>query len=324
MNLVLKHTLLSAKHHPLQALSAILMVLGALSCVFTPNNFIFKQSANYTDRIAIGYLLISMLFLVLRKQRLMFVGLACCAVLCLFLKNALNTKLIQPMLTSAPKIKVAQFTISASEDEKQALLDAILNTDADIIGFQEVNPYWHRVLATVLATQYPYSSALSRVDIFGLAVFSKKPILKTDTFFYKTIPNLAAYILQGTDTIQFVVSHTEPPFNRSGLEELKAHLNSIAAYCTKQVAPLIAVGNYNAVLWSDEIQQFRRVSRLEDSRSGYMANYPEGKFSLFNIPIDHIFFSRQFRCIDFKPIEASNIGNIGIGGMYQLDTHVTQ
>ena len=143
MNLVLKHTLLSAKHHPLQALSAILMVLGALSCVFTPNNFIFKQSANYTDRIAIGYLLISMLFLVLRKQRLMFVGLACCAVLCLFLKNALNTKLIQPMLTSAPKIKVAQFTISASEDEKQALLDAILNTDADIIGFQEVNPYWH-------------------------------------------------------------------------------------------------------------------------------------------------------------------------------------
>jgi len=55
---------------PVQIAISVLIVLGALICIFTPNYFLFKMGARFAVHIMIGYLLLAIVFLILRQTRL--------------------------------------------------------------------------------------------------------------------------------------------------------------------------------------------------------------------------------------------------------------
>ena len=303
-------------------LSAIL-VSGVLVCILPLDSFVFKASAQYAVQIMLSYLALGLVFMALKSYKLMFTSFACCASLCMFLKYTTNSEIrpIQP--SNEDIVDVAHFNVSASDDY-QFMIDKILNTNADLVSLQEVTPDWDIVLKEALAEKYPHSKTVVRLDPFGLAVYSKAPLINVDTFICAEVPNIVGSLSLGNPgkEICFITSHALPPFYSGDYKRLRNHLHRIAEYAQESVCPVITIGNYNAVPWSYEIQDFRSVSKLSESRRGFFPN-SNGSFSIFQLPSDHIFHSNQLKCIDFEDMEDPTAGHLGVKGTYQFNVNYT-
>lgn len=299
-----------------------LIVLGTFICVFTPNYFLFKMGARFAVQIMLGYLLLGFVFLFIRQHKLMFTSFACCAGLCLFLKYASDGQLILPMQTDDNSLNVAHFNVSTSTTDYQQTIDEILAVDADVISLQEVTPDWDAELKVALQEKYPYSETVVRLDPFGLAIYSKYPLLSADTFMFEDIPNIVGTIQadEKEKEICFIASHTLPVFYTNDYERQRNHFMAIAEYTNNTDCPVITIGDYNAVPWSYEIQDFKSAANLNDSRQGFMPA-SNGSFSLFQIPSDHIFYSDHLECTGFKEINSPTSGHIGIRGSYQFNNN---
>lgn len=67
----------------------ILMLFGALTCIFPPMHPAFRWWAGVAVFVALAYLLFGLFFLIINNPRLMFVCLGCSAAICFF-KNELG------------------------------------------------------------------------------------------------------------------------------------------------------------------------------------------------------------------------------------------
>ena len=297
-----------------------LIILGAIFCIFTPNYFLFKMGSRFAILIMLGYLVMGILFLMAKQQRLMFTSMACCAGLCLFLKHASNSDLQLPLATDELSIKVAHFNVSASDtDDQQSTLHAMLETDADLISIQEVTPPWRYALKETLTEQYPYSATIVRMDLFGLAVFSKFPFHHLDTFYYADIPNFSGVIETRNQDhrFKFICAHTNPPLYSRAYEEMKGHLEMIAEQSTRDSMAVIMISNFNAPPWWAEIQDLRETARLNDSRRSSAYGFSE----IFQSPSDYILYTDDFNCLGFENIISPQSSHLGIQGRYQFKYH---
>ena len=298
-----------------------LIVLGALICVFPLDFFLFKIGAQFAVQIMLLYLVLGLAFLMFKSYKLMFTSFACCAALCLFLKYTTNSEMAPAQPIGKEAVKVAHFNVSASDDY-QFMIDEIKECDADLISFQEVTPDWDIVLKESLSEIYPHSKTVVRFDPFGMAVYSKYPMNNLDTFICEGVPNIVGTVDFGNPgkEVCFITSHALPPFYTSDYKKLRTHLRRIATYSNEASCPVLTMGDYNAVPWSYEIQDFRSVSNLNDSRRGFFPN-SNGSFSIFQLPSDHIFYSGHLECIQFEDIEDPSVGHIGVKGAYQFNTN---
>ncbi|MCB0543493.1 MAG: hypothetical protein KDC70_08245, partial [Saprospiraceae bacterium] len=73
----------------------ILMLFGALACIFPPMHPAFYWWASHAVYVALGYLLAGLFFLIIDNPRLMFVCLGCSAAICFF-KNELGDHPLDP------------------------------------------------------------------------------------------------------------------------------------------------------------------------------------------------------------------------------------
>ena len=299
-----------------------LIVLGTFICVFTPNYFLFKMGARFAVQIMLGYLLLGFVFLLIGQPKLMFTSFACCAGLCLFLKYASDGQLNLPLRNDHKTLNVAHFNVSTSTIDYQRTINEILAVDADVISLQEVTPDWDAELKLSLQEEYPYSITIVRLDPFGLAIYSRFPLISTDTFMYEDIPNIVGtvQINEKEQEICFIASHTVPVFYTSDYERQRNHFMTIANYTNNTDCPVITIGDYNAVPWSYEIQDFKSAANLNDSRRGFMPA-SNGSFSLFQIPSDHIFYSEHLECLGFQEINSPTTGHFGIKGSYQFNNN---
>ena len=84
------------------------------------------------------------------------------------------------------------------------------------------------------------------------------------------------------------------------------------------------VGDLHLPPWASEIQRFKDISHLEDSRRDINPRNIDGSMSLPRIPVEHIFFSKDVECTSFSELGNSTIGRIGIAGTYQLVSTIVE
>ena len=305
-----------------QLVISSLIVVGMLGCIFTPNYFLFKMGANYAVHITVFYLFLGILFLSLSQPRLTFISFACCAGMCLFLKYSANAELKLPEIVDTEvSFKVAHFNLASSQGSFDKLVQVIKNTNADIISLQEVTPDWQDVIQKEFAVDYPFSSCIVRSDPFGLAIFSKHP-LRLDTFLFEGLPNLAGSFKPDpvSPDISFIASYITPPLYSQAYEQFKNHLRAISNYALENsIPPILTIGDYQVPAWWNEIQGFRAVLQLDDSRRSASVS----QTGIFATPVDYIFHSPKLRCVDFIEINLKGGGHVGIMGTYQFNPIVS-
>jgi endonuclease/exonuclease/phosphatase (EEP) superfamily protein YafD len=298
--------------------TAALLIAGVLVCVFTPDLFLFKRSANFTVQIMLGYLVLGMLMFFSNRRELMFTSLACCAALCIYLKSASNQNLKLPAQSEGPQLTCALINLSLSDDF-EVTTRTIHNTTADVIAFQEYTPDWDDFLKTDLAATYPYCAVMTRIDPFGMAWFSKFPILVADTFSAADIPNLCVSIaLQPNVFVNMISVHTRVPSDAGAYKHIRQHFHEVSEHIYSLKGPVVVVGDMNLPSWTNEVMEFKLQSKLADSRRDILPASVAGSVSLLKVPVDHIFFSSDLECTSFQAITGARDGHLGILGNYQM------
>jgi len=299
---------------------SVALVTGVVLIFFTPMVGFLKKLSNFSVHIMLLYLLAGMFFFLFDQKRLVIVSLACCGTLCLYLKNASNQDLRLARVNAGPSLSVGLVDLSLAEDGYEKTIENILNINADVLSFQELTPNWLPVLNELLCKEYPYHHTMVRIDPFGIGVYSKLPILATDTFFFGHIPNLVTSVEVVDNNLPFHIIHSisEAPVNEAAYMDIEDHFREVTHYLGNLEGPVITVGNYRLPSWAPEIQEYKFNAGLKDSRRDGLPRPSRGIASFFGVPVDHIFYSEGLECTNFKVLLNENYSHLGIYGSYQL------
>ena len=226
--------------------------------------------------------------------------------------SILGIFLLVHLLSPGPEIpdgqvdlKVAHFNVYVYNEHHEEIVRQALATDADLLSFQEVvNAAWSQSLSRGLGKVYPYYHIVPRENPFGMAVFSRYPIEGVEEFEWQQLPNIAGMLRHPGGTVRFVASHTSPPTRPNTYERRNAHLREIAGHLNTFDGPKLALGDFNIVPWSPQIDSFKIRTRMYDSRKGIDATFP-AQFLPARVPIDYIFHSEEISCVDFRTLESA-------------------
>jgi len=300
-----------------------LMILGAMFCIYTPQNYFFKSMSEFTVQIMFGYLLLGLTFLTLKQPRLMFTSFIACSFLAIHLKVNTNAELRTPRVVQDQAIiQVALMDISNINEDFDGTLEAMLTSDACLLSIPDIDPFLYEFLKDTLSEKYPFSTSRVGFDP-AITVFSRYEISNQDTFFVEGFPSITGSIKaegKGRE-LYFITSTTLPPFYSRDYDKLKKLLDRIANKAKELNAPVLTIADYNLVAFSDEIFDFRADAKLKDSRRGFSpASKTGGLFSgLMDTPSSHIFFSEHFTCTGFENLRSTNSNYLGVKGSYQFN-----
>ena len=308
-----------------------LMLMGVLICVFPELIPRFSWVVNHAQHLMLFYLFAGLVMLFLREPSLTFVFFGGCLLLCFFLKYSLKdegftrrqqrvfqeqTQDSQRRLPKKSEMKVVHINLTNANNRRE--ISAILkDTDADIISLHEVTPDWGQWLADSMGLAHPYQHTMLDLGIFGVSIYSKYELIDVDTFFYQEVPCLNSRIEKDGRYFQLVSIHTQPALDEFSKNRLREHLELVKQRLEELDEPLLVVGDFNAVSWSDQIQLFLDGTGLMESRRGFVPNSFSGKISFWDVPLDHIFYSGDFMCTNFQNIIGENRQHLGIMGNYQ-------
>ncbi len=214
---------------------------------------------------------------------------------------------------------------SGAHDEVIAL---VREESPAVIAFQEITETWEHRLTEALAAGYPFRIVLPRSDHFGMAVFSRHPMVATVDFLGELqLPVIDARVTALGKTWRIVNAHpAAPSLNAEShrhrdeyIRQLAARIGdagppqspepaasqngTVAPSATASAAPDLSVvlGDFNASQWSAVMRDFRRGTGLRDSAVGHGLHltWPTSEPLLY-VPLDHILVSEQLWVLDSR------------------------
>ena len=309
-----------------------LIALGVLLCVFPDVVPRFSWVVNHAVQLMLFYLFAGLVMLFLKQPKLTFAFFVGCVLLCFFLKFSVKGDGIerwrQQMFNKhyaeregenvrIDELKVAHINLT-NANQRQEIADVLRGVDADIISLHELTPDWEYWLTDSIVAMYPHRHNMVDLGIYGMAIYSKYQLKGIDTLFFHEVPNLTGRIEKDGRPFNFFSVHTQPALDDFSKQRLKNHLAMVGEAVNRTNGPILVIGDFNAVSWSGQVQLFMDATGLMESRTGFMPTSWSGKVSLWDVPLDHIFYSGEFVCSDFQNIDGKKGQHLGIMGIYQF------
>jgi len=210
---------------------------------------------------------------------------------------------------SLQELKILHFNVYTANENYEQLVRLINEQSPDLISLQEVNQWWLNGINEIKKT-YPYQVEIPRNDNFGIALYSKFPIVAhaelTESQF--DVPTISAKIKLTDTVLHLITTHPLPPISNSYFKKRNKQLQFIAMQCAKLDKPTILIGDLNVSMWSQNYQKFEKISKLSNSRKGFgiWPTWPSDNL-LLQIPIDHCLISPNFKVVDTQSLK--NIGS---------------
>lgn len=296
-----------------------LFVLLTGICLYTPPLLFFKQLAANTLFIMLGLLMVGFITFLIKRERVMMTSFICCCILCLHLKSSANKQMRLAAETSDPSVSISHINLANAESEYDSVISYVRSLNTDFISFQELTPDWNEVLIKGLSDRFKYIHTMTRLDQYGMGFFSKLPFQTLDTLFFEDVPSLTGAIEIDSEHICHVLScQGIPPVSKTAFTVIDRHFNYLSQYLQGLDESYVVLGDLHLPPWSSEIQNFKLMSNLQDSRRDINSRNIDGSVSLPRIPVDHIFYCEKFECTSFSDIGNETVGRVGITGTYQF------
>ena len=282
-----------------------------------------RHLSEYAVHVMFLWVVLSMFFLVLRREKMMWIALLAAAVLAIFLRERSTIRLAAPVaLTDRPTLTVGLFNTVNADMLERAFLTKMIENSTDLLTVQEVNPRWRRLLLDSLGHLYPHVMEVQDLGTYGMLVFSRYAMERRDSFHVADSPVLVGEVrIPGTPLpLNFVTTYIPPLMGAHTLQQQQAVLDSLGTYCDRFKRPLITLGAFNTVTWAPEMNTFLDQTLLQESRRGLGAFTEDDRFDMFDIQRDHILYSNHLNRLDFRALDYGAAVNRhgGFIGTYQF------
>lgn len=247
-----------------------------------------------------------------RKKRDYFLVISLIGCLLLQAKRILPYTFVAPLEMGdfsdidAPEFSIFTANVLQTNTSYEKLESEIESRNPNLIVLTETNALWKNEMELRISAKYPHSILVPQDDTYGMLLYSQFPIINSsvENLTIDTVPSIhAQIILPSLDTIQVYAIHPPPPVPQHAKSSLgrDAEMMQIALLTKASKHPVLVLGDFNDVAWSESTYLFQRVSGLLDLRKGRgMYNTYNADNFLLRWPLDHIFASPQFSHIKME------------------------
>ena len=188
-------------------------------------------------------------------------------------------------------LRVMISNVMTSNRRYQDVIDYVRSENPDLLVIMEMDLTWQQHLEP-LKSLLPHSFAQPRSDNFGLAIFSKIPLInpKAQEWGKGTVvvPSLTANITVRDRVVSLIATHPVPPSSEEYFMSRNSQLDEIANYVRQVGNDAIVMGDLNMSMWSPYYRKFIDRANLRNTRAsfGIQPSWPVN-LPLLQIPIDH-------------------------------------
>jgi endonuclease/exonuclease/phosphatase (EEP) superfamily protein YafD len=228
---------------------------------------------------------------------------------------ALNLVEIMPWYLSKQQIaadrsdvlRVMSFNICGNNPDTLAIVRSIRAVNPDLVMLVEVSPKMMEQITASLESEFP---ARFRSAGGGLGILSKLPLKSAqgENFAGSEATNLIAKIEYHQREIKLIGTHPMVPKGLDLFENRNRHLQAIGNYVKGTQESIVLLGDFNLTPWSPYYRQLVQTTGLHNTRMGFgilptwarataYGDLPNWLIPILNIPIDHIFVTRDLQVV---------------------------
>lgn len=180
-------------------------------------------------------------------------------------------------------------------DEHTRFVDLVDREQPDVLLLLEYTPDWAAAL-TSIELDYPYRRTDARPGFFGVALFSRTPLIDANVIDLLGAPAIDTKLeLNSGDRVRLIGAHFRPPVSARRARERDAQLDLVGELAATERGPLIVAGDFNVSPYSPLFSGWLERSNLTDTRlgRGFGMTWPVS-LPVLGVPIDHILVSEDF------------------------------
>lgn len=195
-------------------------------------------------------------------------------------------------------------TLNVLQDNREygRTLELIRRVDPDIVLLMETDQAWADALEPVLA-DYPDRIDRPLDNTYGIMFASRLPMRNASIqdLAQKDTPSVFASLTASGHDFRMIALHPRPPRPNQDTEERDAEIIMAARKSQDLALPVLAIGDFNDVAWSDTTRLFKDLGGFLDPRRGRgtYASFPANMVWL-GWPLDHLFITEEFLFSDMR------------------------
>jgi endonuclease/exonuclease/phosphatase (EEP) superfamily protein YafD len=192
------------------------------------------------------------------------------------------------------RLRILTANVLLTNSELEPFLQLVQRVNPDVLVIVEYTPAWDQQRERWSA-EFPHSERHPRKHGFGIAVFSKKPLLNVwaDSLLGNVdAPQISFDVVLDRQSVSITAVHAVSPLSQFRFFARNEQLAAWAMKLKDGPRYQVVVGDFNSTTWSPYLRQFLRETGLRDSRqgSGLWPTWPQFCWPMM-IPIDHAFVS---------------------------------
>jgi len=200
------------------------------------------------------------------------------------------------------KIHILFANVKSGNAKTQTMLRLIESENPDLIVLQEITETWATAMTTV-KYGYPYHHIIPRHDNFGIAVYSRQPLLSVDVLSSPPLdlPSLLVQQRVGDTTVSYVTTHPIPPLGKSGFDARNEQLADIGVRVAALDGPAVLIGDLNTAVWGHHYKKLIADTGLTNASVGFgiIPTWPR-QLPFAMIPIDQCLVTDDFAVLDIR------------------------
>jgi len=192
------------------------------------------------------------------------------------------------------QVRISVVNIFHFNQEHDKLLPMLHTLESDFLSILELGDVMDLKMRNELTATHPYSISVPSPECcYGMAFYSKLPILEDSVYYWTQDPVIRARVVSLGKEVDVWSVHTRPPIFPNDTEERNFLMAKVAEEIRTIGKPALLAGDLNIVPWAEDFKEMKTTSGMTDSRRGFLATYPM-ELGIPLIPIDHIMHTEHF------------------------------